>query len=422
MSTIASRVSGTTGYQFDQLFNRALSCTERSAEIWLTKARETERALPTEKIHSIDDKRLYSNNLTPVLLELSPDAITDLTLGSVKRTWTVIPSCVSHLRLIDRTIDRIVVYDSATPPEHLHPCRAAGTALLRRRGFGSRRSMRNPYTDECMLYVPHTLQSLVMSNCKSTKEDQAIDVAEFPVALEVLVVSHTELMLPARPVYPPELKVLRLTATSWGLAQAVLPDTLELLTLRGCEGRVLPTRLPRALHAMEVYGCDITRLPLLPQTLVALGCQENARLTWLPELPNGLKVLLCDGTSVDSLEFVPVGLEKMSYTNGHTADPPVLPDVNEWWDGCNKWNGIDNACFAESAWLQHDARFARFVCRWLQGKHECSGGTCSVVRRLTPAAMWRVVCMYQSSWPRHRCAATWRCIHDELIAVVSLRG
>lgn len=69
--------------------------------------------------------------------------------------------------------------------------------------------------------------------------------------------------------------------------------------------------LPKGLKSLYCFSTSLTDLPKLPNTLEKLEC-SNTRVKRLPELPEKLIVLYCDRLRLERLPALPAGLQKLS--------------------------------------------------------------------------------------------------------------
>jgi hypothetical protein len=77
-------------------------------------------------------------------------------------------------------------------------------------------------------------------------------------------------------------------------------------------------------NLLDISGLIITSLPLLPEGLEELWCNDT-QITELPPLPNGLQVLLCSNTHLKSLPSLPDELQEIKCFNTPLTSLPPLP-------------------------------------------------------------------------------------------------
>ena len=98
-----------------------------------------------------------------------------------------------------------------------------------------------------------------------------------------------------------------------------LPDNLQELF---CDGNKL-TSLPKLPNNLEILWCDhnqLTSLPKLPNNLEILWCEHN-QLTSLPKLPDNLKELHCQTNQLTSLPKLPDNLKYLYCNHNRFTEP-----------------------------------------------------------------------------------------------------
>ena len=86
-----------------------------------------------------------------------------------------------------------------------------------------------------------------------------------------------------------------------------LPKGLKGLICQSTKITSLP-ELPEGLRKLNCSSTQITSLPKLPKELNKLYC-SHTQITSLPELPEGLQELHCESTQITSLPELPKGLK-----------------------------------------------------------------------------------------------------------------
>ena len=90
--------------------------------------------------------------------------------------------------------------------------------------------------------------------------------------------------------------------------------------------------LPNTLKKLHCNGNKLTSLPPLPNGLLELSCYNNY-LTSLPPLPNGLLELLCSDNRLTSLPLLPITLNVLACRNNlfppsyRNIESPSEPDI-----------------------------------------------------------------------------------------------
>lgn len=88
------------------------------------------------------------------------------------------------------------------------------------------------------------------------------------------------------------------------------------------------TTLPDIPDNVKILLCEmnkLTSLPTLPSTLVNLHCQYN-KLTELPTLPNNIKALVCGGNQLTTLPILPNSLDNLYCEDNKLTTLPELPN------------------------------------------------------------------------------------------------
>ena len=85
-----------------------------------------------------------------------------------------------------------------------------------------------------------------------------------------------------------------------------LPDHITCLWCNGNHLKELP-ELPPRLFQLRCDHNELTKLPPLPAKLRTLRCDQNY-LTSLPDLPESLRTLWCDNNQLTSLPLLPTDL------------------------------------------------------------------------------------------------------------------
>ena len=83
--------------------------------------------------------------------------------------------------------------------------------------------------------------------------------------------------------------------------------------------RDLPS-LPEGLRLLYCNGNDLKSIPELPSTLEVLECEYNL-IKQLPKLPNGLKKLMCDNNRLTELPELPDSLIELSCFSNNWYNP-----------------------------------------------------------------------------------------------------
>ena len=85
--------------------------------------------------------------------------------------------------------------------------------------------------------------------------------------------------------------------------------------------------LPYGLRVLSCHNTDITSLPKLPGTLKELNCRDNKNLRCLPDLPDLLMYLEChNNPKLTSLPKLPRWLRYLSVNNTGLESLPDLPE------------------------------------------------------------------------------------------------
>ena len=92
--------------------------------------------------------------------------------------------------------------------------------------------------------------------------------------------------------------------------------------------------LPDYITCLWCNGNRLTSLPSLPPRLFQLRCDHN-ELTELPPLPSKLQTLRCDQNCLTSLPDLPESLRSLWCDNNNLTSLPLLPTqlVNLWCEG-----------------------------------------------------------------------------------------
>ncbi len=127
----------------------------------------------------------------------------------------------------------------------------------------------------------------------------------------------------------PRPAIVRLDLSLQNLRQLPeLPDGLITLLCNGNRLVQLPV-LPPSLINLFCSENRLIRLPELPQNLTMLWCYQN-RLLRLPELPQGLRELSCGQNRLTRLPALPQGLINLFCSKNRLIQLPALPqDLRE---------------------------------------------------------------------------------------------
>jgi hypothetical protein len=92
--------------------------------------------------------------------------------------------------------------------------------------------------------------------------------------------------------------------------------------------------LPDHIVCLWCNGNRLKELPNLPPRLFQLRCDQN-QLTKLPDLPHNLRTLRCDQNNLTSLPPLPESLRSLWCNDNKIASLPILPTyiVDLWCDG-----------------------------------------------------------------------------------------
>lgn len=104
----------------------------------------------------------------------------------------------------------------------------------------------------------------------------------------------------------------------------IWPPYIEELTVAPLYPRTFLPKLPENLKILHCECSSLNSLPELPKTLIELYCCENY-LKFLPELPEGLQVLDCGDNELSSLPKLPSSLQYLYCKNNSIQYLPVLP-------------------------------------------------------------------------------------------------
>lgn len=104
----------------------------------------------------------------------------------------------------------------------------------------------------------------------------------------------------------------------------IWPPYIEELTVAPLYPRTFLPKLPENLKVLHCEYSSLKSLPELPKTLTELYCEENY-LTTLPELPDGLQVLDCGSNELTSLSKLPSTLTELYCEDNHLQYLPGLP-------------------------------------------------------------------------------------------------
>jgi len=188
--------------------------------------------------------------------------------------------------------------------------------------------------------LPSTIKYLYCNNTKITK------LPPLPPMLKMLDVEHTELVeLPPLPTQLEKLncnntKITELPPLPTHLEELYccytkitelppLPTSLRTLFISGMRITKLPplppnlisfvcfstqiTELPPLPASLEKLNCpeQVSEIPPLPASLKYLNCEYNNKITSLPKLPNGLKLLIINQLQITDLPPLPTSLTKL---------------------------------------------------------------------------------------------------------------
>ena len=87
--------------------------------------------------------------------------------------------------------------------------------------------------------------------------------------------------------------------------------------------------LPNGLTKLICWQNQLTTLPNLPSSLIQLQCNNNL-LTTLPPLPNNLSLLTCQGNLLTALPALPESLTELLCGSNQLTAIPELPDSLYW--------------------------------------------------------------------------------------------
>lgn len=162
-------------------------------------------------------------------------------------------------------------------------------------------------------------------NAEEAYAEAVRQVAARPVPEEVRLIDIPITKLPPLPSTLKNLECCRVSITD--LSADVLPSALEKFRYyRGKNLMKLPENLPASLKILVIQGTQIQSLPPLPDTLEILGCQ-SAPLKSLPAtLPPNLYGLDCNDTEISSLPPLPASLTLLYCCNTNISSLPTLPD------------------------------------------------------------------------------------------------
>jgi Leucine-rich repeat (LRR) protein len=103
-----------------------------------------------------------------------------------------------------------------------------------------------------------------------------------------------------------------------------IPDGVKVLICYGTGLRNLPENLPDSLTHLCCAANHLIRLPILPPRLEHLSCTSN-NLVELPILPTSLLNLWCDSNELETLPSLPQSLWILSCAKNRLRSLPVLP-------------------------------------------------------------------------------------------------
>ena len=109
-----------------------------------------------------------------------------------------------------------------------------------------------------------------------------------------------------------------------------LPDHITCLWCNGNRLKELP-ELPPRLFQLRCDHNELTRLPPLPSQLRTLRCDQNY-ITSLPDLPESLRSLWCDNNHLTSLPLLPTHLVDL-WCEGNRLLPPLTRESPKEYEG-----------------------------------------------------------------------------------------
>ena len=123
------------------------------------------------------------------------------------------------------------------------------------------------------------------------------------------------------------LKKLTLDNIGLKVFDCTLPDSLESLDISYNYISEITRSLPPRLKVFNISYNPITVLPVLPDTLITLGCTK-CPIGALPPLPQFLEDLYASGCGLTSLPALPTSLTTVSVLSNYiTTFPPFPPTI-----------------------------------------------------------------------------------------------
>lgn len=104
----------------------------------------------------------------------------------------------------------------------------------------------------------------------------------------------------------------------------IWPPYIEELTVAPLYPRTFLPKLPENLKILHCEYSRLESLPELPKTLIELYCEEN-HLTTLSKLPDNLQVLDCGSNGLSSLPKLPSSLRDLYCEDNLLLYLPILP-------------------------------------------------------------------------------------------------
>ena len=102
-----------------------------------------------------------------------------------------------------------------------------------------------------------------------------------------------------------------------------------------CRLTTMPT-IPNGTKVLDCYRNQLTELPTLPESLIELLCWDN-QIAQLPTLPASLVKLSCGGNQIAELPTLPESLVKLDCSDNRLTAKPTVPD------GCYLYYGQQRA-------------------------------------------------------------------------------